>query len=76
MVPTGSSYLTDHGTRFPVWEGTPVDIRITDALVGTQRAVVGIAGDQCDHLLESSAPKFHEMGFGGKGWARDHLEGQ
>ena len=64
----GSSYLTDHGTRFPVWEGIPVDVRITDALVSTQHAAVGIADEQCDHLHGSGAPKFHKWDLEAGAW--------
>ena len=69
------SYLTAHGPHFPVWEGTLVDVRITDALVGKQHAAVGIADGQCDHLRGSSEPKFHAMCFGGRGCARGYLDG-
>ena len=54
----GSSYLTAHGPCFPVWEGAPIDVRITDALVCTRRAVVGIADGQCDLLCRCSEPRF------------------
>ena len=43
-APEGSSFLSDHGPLSAVWEGAQVDIRITEALGGTQGAVVGIGG--------------------------------
>ena len=69
------SYLTAHGPHFPVWEGTLVDVRITDALVGTQHAVVGIKDGQCDLLPESDAPNSHTMAFGDRDRTRGYLDG-
>ena len=60
---------------FRVWVGTPVDVRITDALVGSRCAVVGIADGQCDLLPESDAPNSHAMAFGDRDWTRGYLDG-
>ena len=46
-----------------MWESAPVDVRITDDLVDTRPARVGIADGQCDLLRGSGVPKFHAMGF-------------
>ena len=75
MVPHGILLLDGSWATFPLWEGAPVDIRITDALLGTQHAEVGIADGQCDLLRGSGAPKFHTMGFRGRGQSRGNLSG-
>ena len=75
MFPSGILFLRDHGPHFPVWEGALVDVRITKALVGTRGVVVAIADGQCDLLHGSGTPKFHAMGFGGRGWVWGYLPG-
>ena len=58
MVPHGILLLDGSWATFPLWEGAPVDIRITDALLGTQHAEVGIADGNVTSCVEAVRRNF------------------